>query len=125
MNVVDSSGWLEYIAQSPRARFFSGAIEDTKHLLVPAIVLYEVFKKVLRERGEEEALQVIAHMYLGVVIEIDADIALAGARMSVESKLPMADSLIYATSQRWNATLWTQDADLKGLEGVKYFEKKK
>jgi predicted nucleic acid-binding protein len=119
-NIVDSSGWLEYLADSKSAAFFAPAIEDTEHLLVPVITVYEVFKKVLRERGENEALQVASMMQSGQVIDLDSTLALNAARYA----LPLADSLIYATAQRHGATLWTQDVHFKDLPGVKYWAKK-
>ena len=119
-NIVDSSGWLEYLADSKSAAFFAPAIEDTEHLLVPVITVYEVFKKVLRERGENEALQVVSVMQSGLVIEVDSALALDAARYA----LPLADSLIYATALRHGATLWTQDEHFKDLPGVRYLAKK-
>lgn len=119
-NVVDSSGWLEYLADSKSAAFFAPAIEDTKNLMVPVITIYEVFKKVLRERGENEALQVASMMQSGQVIEVDSALALDAARYP----LPLADSLIYATALRHGATLWTQDEHFKDLPGVRYLAKK-
>lgn len=116
-NVVDSSAWLEYFADSPRARLFAKAIEDARHLIVPVVTLYEVFKKVRRDRGEDEALQVVAAMLHGTVVDVDVPLALEAGHLH----LPMADSLIYATAVRHEATLWTQDADFEGLPGVKYF----
>ncbi len=119
-NVVDSSGWLEYLADSKSAAFFAPAIEDTENLVVPVITIYEVFKKVLRERGENEALQVASMMQSGQVIEVDSALALDAARYP----LPLADSLIYATALRHGATLWTQDEHFKDLPGVRYLAKK-
>ena len=119
-NIVDSSGWLEYLADSKSAAFFAPAIEDTAQLLVPVMTVYEVFKKVLRERGENEALQVASMMQSGQVIEVDSALALDAARYP----LPLADSLIYATALRHGATLWTQDEHFKDLPGVKYLAKK-
>lgn len=118
-NVVDSSAWMEYLTAGAQAAYFASAIEDSKRLIVPVIVLYEVFKKVLRERGEHEALQVAGVMHTGKVVPINASLVLAAARY----QLPMADSLIYATAQRIGATVWTQDEDFKGLPGVQYFAK--
>lgn len=119
-NIVDSSGWLEYLVDSKSAAFFAPVIEDTEHLLVPVITLYEVFKKILRERGENEALQVASMMQSGRVIALDSTLALDAARYP----LPLADSLIYATALRHGATLWTQDEHFKDLPGVKYLAKK-
>ena len=120
MNVVDSSGWLEYFADGPNAGFFAPAIEATDRLIVPSISLYEVFKKLLIDRNEQAALQVVAQMQRGSLIELDSGLALEAARISVAHKLPMADSLILATARSVGATLWTQDRDFEGLEGVEY-----
>ena len=116
-NVVDSSGWLEYFTDSDRAPFFAAAIEDTENLLVPVISIYEVFKKVLRERGEDAALQVASMMQVGTVIDLDTSLAFEAAR----HPLPLADSLIYATALRHEATLWTQDEHFKELPQVRFF----
>lgn len=118
-NVVDSSGWLEYFADTDRASLFAPAIEDTDNLLVPVISIYEVFKKVLRERGEDDALQIASAMQGGQVIDLDRSLALEAARHS----LPLAESLIYASAMRHGATLWTQDYDFKNLPGVRFFPK--
>lgn len=124
MNVVDSSGWLEYFADSDRADLFAKPIEDTEHLIVPSISVYEVFKKLLIEFNEDIALTAIAHMQIGTVIDLDQDLAMTAARISVEEKIPMADSIIWATALRHGATLWTQDEDFKNIKGnVKYFSK--
>jgi predicted nucleic acid-binding protein len=124
MNIVDSSGWLEYFAEGSNADFFAPAIEDTENLLVPVICIYEVFKKVLQQRGENQAQIHVGDMKHGKVIEIDESLALSAARLSAELKLPMADSLILATARAHNAILWTQDEHFKDLDGVKYVEKK-
>lgn len=119
MNVVDSSGWLEYFAGTARASLFAKAIEDTGKLVVPTITVYEVFKKVLRERGENLALRAASQMQMGEVVTVDVSLCLSAARHD----LPLADSLIYATAQQHKATLWTQDAHFEGLPGVRYFAK--
>ena len=124
MNVVDSSGWLEYFADGPNAGFFATGIENVPELIVPSISIYEVFKRVLQRRGEGEALQAIAVMQQGLVVDLDASLALRAARISVDSGLPMADSVILATARAHNATLWTQDPDFVGMEGVRYVEKR-
>lgn len=118
-NVVDSSGWLEYFIDTERAPLFAPAIEDTANLLVPVISLYEVFKKVFRERGEHDALQIASVMQAGTLVELDGDIAMSAARL----QLPLADSIIYATAQNFQATLWTQDEHFEHLAGVRYFRK--
>ncbi len=120
MNLVDSCGWLEYFADGPNAQFFAPAIEDTSHLLVPTLALYEVFKKVLQQRGEGTALQAVAIMMEGKVIDLTPEIALTAAKLSADLKLPMADSIMLATARTHQALLWTQDQDFQGLEGVRY-----
>ncbi len=125
MNVVDSSGWLEYFADGSNASFFAPVIEKTKELVVPTLSILEVFKKILRERDENAALEAIALMQQGQIVDLILPIAINAAKMGHELKLPMADSVIYATAQYCEAFLWTQDADFKGLTKVKYIEKKK
>jgi predicted nucleic acid-binding protein len=124
MNVVDSSGWLEYFINGSNADFFAPVIENTREVLVPTISLFEVFKRVLLERNRDDALEAIAQMQEGRVIDLDDNLALLAAELSYELKLPLADSIILATARAHNATLWTQDEHFKGLEGVKYIEKK-
>ena len=125
MNVVDSSGWLEYFADSDNASFFAPAIEDSKALLVPAICIYEVFKQVLLQSGLSAAQTHIGDLYTGQVIDIDASLALSAAQLSAEQQLPMADSLILAVARTYHAVLWTQDEHFKNLPNVKYIEKRK
>ncbi len=120
MNVVDSSGWLEYFANGPNADFFAPAIEDTNNLLVPSISIFEVFKRVLQQRSESDALRAVALMQQGRVVDLDVSTALHAARVSVDHKLPLADSVILATSLANKAVLWTQDADFDGMPGVQY-----
>jgi len=124
MNVVDSSGWLEYFADGDNADFFAPAIEDTKNLLVPVICIYEVFKRIRQQSGITEAQRHIGDIKLGKIIELDESLALSAAKISSDLKLPMADSFILATARANNATLWTQDEHFKILDGVKYIEKK-
>lgn len=124
MNVVDSSGWLEYFTGTSRAHLFAEAIEKTEILIVPSLSLFEIFKKVYKERGEDLALKMVAHMQLGTVVNVDSRISIYAAKISVEKSIPMADSIIYATAQLNKATLWTQDNDFRGLPGVNFFEKK-
>lgn len=124
MNVVDSSGWLEYFADGENAEFFAGAIENPGELAVPTVSLYEVFKRLLQQRGEGDALQAVAVMRQGRVMELSETLALAAARISAESGLPMADSIMLASAYAAEATLWTQDADFKHIAGVRYIRKK-
>ena len=124
MNVVDSSGWLEYFADGPNAAFFARAIEATRELLVPTLGLHEVFKRVLQQRGTDQALQAIALMQQGRVVDLTAPLALSAATTSLERRLPMADSIMLATARLHGATLWTQDSDFQGIEGVKYLAKR-
>ena len=124
MNIIDSSGWLEYFADGSNAEFFAPAIEDTKNLLVPVICIYEVFKKILLQSGVSAAQTHVSDMKLGKIIEIDESLALSAAKISFDLKLPMADSLILATARASDAILWTQDEHFKDLDGVNYIEKK-
>ena len=123
MNLVDSSGWLEYFADGRNAKFFAPALEDTENLIVSTINIYEVFKRVLQQRGEDAALQAVALMQQANVVDVTSPIAMDAANLSTELKLPMADSLILATVQACGATLWTQDADLDGLPNVRFTKK--
>jgi toxin FitB len=124
MNIVDSSGWLEYFADGPNASFFSRPLAKTSDLVVPSITIYEVFKVVLRQRGESDALQAVAIMQQGSVVDLTAQISILAARMSIECRLPMADSIILATSRVHEATIWTQDSDFEKIAGVQYVTKK-
>lgn len=123
MNVVDSSGWLEYLADGPNADFFANAIEDSANLIVPTVCLFEVFKRICIQRNEQDALSAVASMRLGSTVDLTDSIALAAAKLSAALQLPMADSIIYYTAKSFSATLWTQDADFEGLEGVRYRKK--
>jgi toxin FitB len=124
VNVVDSCDWLEYFADDKNAGFFAPAIEDVARLVVPTIELYEVFKRVLQQRGETEALLAVATMQQGTVVDLDAELALAAAALARDLELPLADSVIYATARKFDATLWTQDTDFEGLDHVRYIAKR-
>ncbi len=123
MNVVDSSGWLEFFSESRNAKIFAKPIETVEDLLVPSITITEVFKKILQTKDEQSALKAAAHMRQGKVVDLDTNLAMSAARIRCELKLPLADSIILATTRLHNAVLWTQDEDFKGLKGVKYFPK--
>jgi predicted nucleic acid-binding protein len=124
MNVVDSSGWLEYFGEGPNGEFFAPVIRASAQLVIPTISMYEVYKRIVLQRDEDEALSAIGWMTLGMVADMTQDIALAAADLSMEYKLPMADSIILATARANNATLWTQDEHFKDLPDVQYVEKK-
>jgi predicted nucleic acid-binding protein len=125
MNVVDSSAWLEYFADGPNAQHFAPIIENADALLVPTITLLEVFKRIAQQRDESTALQYVAVMQQSTVVDLDAALSLRAAALGMRHKLPLADSIIYATAQNANATVWTQDADFDGLDDVHYFAKAK
>jgi predicted nucleic acid-binding protein len=123
MNVVDSSAWLEYFADGANADFFAPAIEDPEHLIVPSITLAEVFRRVLQQRSEGEALQAVALMEQGQVVDLDSTLAVSAGKLGTDLGLPLADSIILATAHQHGAVVWTQDADFEGLEGVRYAPK--
>ena len=125
MNVVDSSGWIEFLGGGANANFFAPAISDASRLVVPTISVFEVCRWTRRELGSRRALEAMALMQQGRVVELDATLAMSAARLSLELKLPMADSIILATAHAQDAILWTQDDDFEGIEGVKYIAKKK
>ncbi|MBN2107960.1 MAG: type II toxin-antitoxin system VapC family toxin [Deltaproteobacteria bacterium] len=124
MNIVDSSGWLAYFADEPHSRHFIAPLHDATSLIVPTITIYEVFKVIHREATENEALQAIVAMQKGTVVDLKAPLAIAASKLSLEYNLPMADSIILATAQEFNAIIWTQDSDFKNIPNVKYFPKK-
>lgn len=124
MNLVDSCGWLEYLADGPHADFYAPAIEDAASLLVPSICILEVFRKVLSEKGEGAALTVAAHMRQGNVVSLDTAIAVRAATLGHSLKLPLADSVILATARQHGATVWTQDGHFRGIADVKYLDPK-
>jgi len=125
MNIVDSSGWLEYFSGGPNSEEFAAPLNDLSSLIVPVITIYEVFKIVLRESGENEAFQAVAAMRQGMVIDLTASIAMNASRLSLKYGLPMADSIILSTGQSYECLIWTQDSDFKDLPGVKFFPKTK
>ncbi|CAA0083784.1 type II toxin-antitoxin system VapC family toxin [Zhongshania aliphaticivorans] len=125
MNVVDSSAWLSYFAGDGNSAVFAEPIEKLSELLVPSITITEVFKNVLRQRGEEAALIVTAHMEQGKVVPLGSELAKDAAKFGVLHKLPLADSIIFATAHKFSAEIWTQDGDFEGLANVKYISKKR
>lgn len=124
MNVVDSSGWLAYFADEPQAKHFHKQLNAPSTLVVPTVSLYEVFKVVLRESTENEALQAVAAMQKGNVVDLTASLAITASKLSIAHNLPMADSIILATAREFEAVLWTMDSDFKNIRGVKYFSTK-
>ena len=121
MNIIDSSGWLEYFSDGPNAKHCLPPLNDTSTLIVPVITIYEVFKVVLRESAENEALQAVAAMQKGKIIDLNADIAMNASKLSLQHNLPMADSIILATARAYDCVIWTQDSDFQHIEGVNYF----
>ena len=124
MNIVDSSGWLAYFADEPNAKHFLPPLSDSGLLVVPTVTIYEVLRVILRESSENEALQAVVVMQKGTVVDLNAPLAIAASRLSLEHHLPMADSIILATAQEFKAILWTQNSDFKHISNVKYFPKK-
>ena len=124
-NVVDSSAWLAYLADESGASHFSAVIEDVENLVVPSVCILEVFKVVSRQRGDGDALEAIALMQQGQVVDLDVTLALTAAKAGIDHKLPLADSIVYATGLSIDAVVWTQDEDFDGLPDVKFFAKPK
>ena len=124
MNVVDSSGWLEYFTDGKNAARFAAPLKDLDSLVVPAVSIYEVFKVILREAGEEAALQAVSTMQRGHVVDLTPQRAMSAAVLSIQHGLPMADSIILSAAREHEAILWTQDEDFKGMDNVKCFPKK-
>jgi predicted nucleic acid-binding protein len=123
VNVVDSSGWLEYFADGANADFFAEPLSIPEELVVPTISVYEVFKRVLQQRNETDALEAVALMEQGNLIHLDGPTALTAAKLSIELSLPMADSIILATARAHGATVWTQDSDFERIDDVRYVPK--
>jgi predicted nucleic acid-binding protein len=124
MNVVDSSGWLAYFADEPNAKHFLAPLSDPASLVVPTVTIYEVFKVILRESGENDALQAAMAMQKGTVVDLTESLAIAASKLSLEHDLPMADSIILATAQEFSAIIWTQDSDFDNMNNVRYFPTK-
>ena len=123
MTIIDSCGWLEYFANGANADFFSTPIKENSEIIVPTVILYEIWKKISRERGEDKAIELVAQLKRYRIIPLDEELSISAAKVSSENNFAMADSIIYATARAQNATLWTQDEHFKGIEGVEYIEK--
>lgn len=121
MNIIDSSGWLEYFSDGPNAVHYLPPLKDTSALIVPVIIIYEVFKVVLRESAENEALQAVAAMQKGSIVDLDANIAMHASKLSLRHHFPMADGIILATARAYDCVIWTQDSDFQHIDGVNYF----
>jgi len=124
MNIVDSSGWLAYFADEPNAKHFVAPLGDYDSLVVPTVTIYEVFKVILRESSENDALQAVMAMQKGTIVDLTAGLAIAATKLSLEHDLPMADGIILATAQESGAVIWTQDSDFEGMNNVRYFPTK-
>lgn len=123
MNIVDSCGWLEYFADAPNASFFSPIIQNTKKLIIPAITITEVFRRIVQQKDEDAALQAIALMHQGRIIGLTSAIAVTAAQLGLQYHLPLADSIIYSTAKHHKAIVYTQDSDFENLDGVQYIRK--
>ena len=124
MNVVDSSGWIEYFTDGPGASFFAPALEKVESLIVPAIVVNEVIRKTLRNASEASALTILAAMRQGKIVALDDTLAVSAARLGLAHRLPLADAIVLATARASGATLWTQDKDFEGLPRVRFQAKR-
>ena len=124
MNVVDSSAWLEYFGDGPNASEFAQAIEAPEELVVPTLTVLEVFKRTCQIADEASALDAIAVMLQGEVVDLNSALSLDAARISLDTGLAMADSIILATARSRGAVLWTQDAHFEGLSGVEFRPKR-
>ena len=122
MNIVDSSGWLEYFADGPNASFFAPAIQRPPELIVPTVSIYEVFKRIIQQKDESAGLRAVAAMHQGTVLPLDEALALSAARLSLDARLPMADSIMLAAARSTGSGLLTQDKDFEGMEGIRYVE---
>lgn len=124
MNVVDSSAWLEYFGDGPNASEFAAPIEAPEDLVVPTLTVFEVFKRTCQIADESSAFDAIAVMLQGEVVDLNATLSLDAARVSSDTGLAMADSIVLATARSREAVLWTQDAHFEGLPGVEFRPKR-
>lgn len=123
MNVVDSSGWIEYLQDTPRADLFAAPIEDRNHLLVPTISLFEVHRVLSRSLNADLVNRCLDVMRLGRVLDFTDARAVAAAQIAARHKLAMADAAMYAMACEFGATFWTQDVDYQGMPEVRFFAK--
>lgn len=118
MHLIDSSGWIEFFTEGHRATGYSKYLKDLPEIITPTIVLYEVYKKIKKERTEEDALLAVSLMNRTLVIQLSESIALLAADVSLKYSLPMADAIVYATALEKNCKIITSDTHFKGLEWV-------
>jgi len=118
MVVVDSSGWIEFFADGPKAAAYAKYLKHPENLLTPVVVVYEVYKKIKRERGEEAAKLCVAQIEKTRVVPLDLTLALQAADLSLQFSLPMADAFVLATARSNAAALVTSDRDFRGIPGV-------
>lgn len=123
MNVVDSSGWIEYLTDSKRADLFAMPIEQRDQLLVPTIALFEVHKILSRSLSEDLVDRCLNVMRLGRVLDLTDRRAVAASKVARQHRLALADAAMYSMAQEHSASFWTQDVDYDGLPGVRYFGK--
>ena len=123
MNVVDSSGWIEFFLAGPSGPLFKPVIEQRDKLLVPVIALYEVHKILSRKLPAEMVASCLDVMRLGRVLDLTDRRAIAAAEVAIKHRLAMADAVMYSLALEHQATFWTQDVDYQGLPGVNFFAK--
>lgn len=120
MNVADSSAWIEFLTDGPNAEDFDAILNDRAKLIVPTIAVYEVYRWMERERSVDHADAAVAVMTESTVVDLDLDLAIDAADLAAQHRLAMSDSIMLASAQRFDAILWTQDADFEGLPNVRY-----
>lgn len=125
MIVVDSSGWLEFLTDGPLGEEYAKRLRQPSAVITPTIVLYEVYKHAKRLRGEDGGIDAVAAIQKTVVVPLNDELALVAADLSIEHKLPMADAIILATAQMFEADVITSDADFEHAPGVIYLPKPK
>jgi len=118
MTVVDSCGWIEYLADSSLAPQYEKYLQKPEEVITPSLVMYEVYKKIKKEKGEELALSVVAQMEKTKVVTLDEGIALLAADLSIGHLLPLADAVVYGTAMREKAKVVTSDSHFKDLDDV-------
>lgn len=124
MRLIDTCGWLEYFTDGPLARNYGRFLKSGgKQLLVPTLVVYEVYKFLSRAAGEEVAILAVSKLKTCEVVDLDISLAMEAADFSLLHRLAMADAVVYATARRFRAELVTSDADFKTLPGVRFIPK--